>query len=150
MKYPEYFQAKKELSTELQASSSRPEWLDVKAYQKPLDGFMYANQSGAFSFRYNASKEIWEPSEAGISQDFAPIKKIIPENGAVYYYVKTGDAATGIETAFIESLGKKLVVEISLSSNGSYRECINPCPEMKPFSDEGTFTQILSTFRFVP
>ena len=150
-KYPAYFSKNFiEGSTReyFQVSGERPEGLRVQVHLQDLDGFNYVNQPGAFSFTYDASSGVWEPSEVGVPQDFAP-KKRVSENGLVYYSVETGDAAASIQTVFVPYSREDIVVEITLSRNESYRDCIQPCPEEKPFSDKTTVHQILSTFRFV-
>ena len=40
------------------------------------------------------------------------------------------------------------MIEIRLSRNESYRDCLKPCPEGIPLSSHQTFNQILSTFDF--
>lgn len=150
-KYPEYFKKNFEenrIREYFTVSGERPEWLSMEFNLRPFDGFEYENQAGAFSFRYDARSQTWQPSQIGVSQNLAPKKKIT-ESGLIYYYIETGDGPTVSDQAFIPHPSENMIVKIELARNESYRDCITPCPEAKPFSDDQTIEQILSTFKFI-
>ncbi|OHA62219.1 MAG: hypothetical protein A3E07_02880 [Candidatus Wildermuthbacteria bacterium RIFCSPHIGHO2_12_FULL_45_9] len=150
VQYPAYFNILDQSKIMLKASSSTADWFDVNIHPQSLDGFVYKNQAGGFSFQYDIQRDRWKPSEKGVSETFAPQKNVIPGTDITYYEVHTGDGAVTANTAFISSRawGKNAVIEIRLSRNESYRDCLKPCPEGIPLSSHQTFNQILSTFDF--
>lgn len=153
LKYPDYFNTdatgeSKEDYVSFKVSGERPERLSIKTYLKDFDGFEYANQSGGFVFRYDADIQGWVSSQQGVSQDYAPKKGVTP-SGIVYYYVKTSDASMVTDLVFIPYPNKNRVLELMVSRNQSYLDCIESCLEFKPFSDGETYKKILSTLGFV-
>jgi len=150
-KYPSYFDYSfADLPTKgyLEIRGNRPEWLIVSAKSQSINGFEYINHSGAFSFRYDTDSQVWIPDQEGVSQNFAP-QMIIVENGLVYHYIRTGDGPTTTHKAFIPHPNKNMVIEVTVSYNMSYTECAQPCPEEKPYSNDNTLSEIISTFKFV-
>ena len=147
IKYPEYLIIETETLSSFRAQSSRFDWLNLAIHPQSLDGFKYINVSGSFSFRYNVQQDSWIPSPLDVPQEHAPHKRQI--DNIVFYVVPIGDAAAVGERIFLEDPQKKFVVDLSLYRNESYRDCINPCLEHKPYSDNETINNILSTFRFI-
>ena len=134
---------------EFSAQSNRSDRLYLAVHNQPLDGFEYFNQVGGYGFRYSAKDQKWKKIVMDTPDNFAPKKYTINTTGLVYYFVQTGDAATAEERIFVESPTHNLFVELSLSRNNSYLDCVTPCPEQKPFSDTGTIHEILSMFQFL-
>ncbi len=120
---------------------------DIVVHPQPLDKFEYLNESGGFGFRYDARENAWKPIPPEAPQTLAPQKQQL--GNLVFYSVPIGDAAITGKRVFLEGPQGDFVVELTLYRNESYRDCIAPCPEQKPFSDSKTIEQILSTFRFV-
>ncbi|MEK7518013.1 MAG: hypothetical protein AAB583_05710 [Patescibacteria group bacterium] len=148
VRYPNYFTIHMQTLRSFKAKSSHFDWLELTLHPQQLDGFRYINATGSFSFRYNAPQDRWIPLPSDVSQALAPEKKQV--DNLVFYVAPIGDAAVSGEKIFLEDPQKRFVIELALYSNKSYRDCISPCPEQKPYSSNETLNQILSTFRFVP
>lgn len=143
LKYPEYFpDMKGDILKGIETRSSKTDNLEFKIYERPLDGFEYINHEGAFIFKYDAKQDKWIPDQIGVEDKFAPIK--YNKNKGLNIYV----VRTQYEKAYIESPKSNFILEITALRDGSWIDCINPCPDEKPFSDGKTIESILDSIKF--
>lgn len=144
-KYPKYFEIISDNINSGSFKSKTTDSLSFKVYDRSLDDFEYVVQSDSFMrFKYNRELNQWIATKKGVENKFAPV-----EYRKGIYLVRTGDGAGEFEISYIKSPAGSFMIEMTASRNGSWTECINPCPEIKPFSDDKIINNILDSIKFI-
>jgi len=149
VKYPLYFDVVEANSNKFNAASSRTDKFTVELIRKPLDGFEYGIPSGSISFVYSEAEQKWTPKFTSPEEEkFAP-KAYRVSSSLTAYISKESDAATSAEIALIEDPSKRFIVQLAVSRNTSFLDCITPCPESIPLSNDETIFSILNSLHFL-
>ena len=145
-KYPGFFGDIPNNISGAEVKSQRTDYFLLKIHRGPLDGFKYLDQPGGFSFTYNGRVDKWI-ADQDVEEIFAPVFYKIGDDLSAYL-VKRGDGGSAYEIGYIQSPDKKFVVEINISRNVSWVDCVSPCPEDEPFSDNKTIESVLDSVEF--
>lgn len=101
----------------------------ISIIDRPLEGYSFSTPGGEFTLDL--------------------LKTHVTKNKVTSYLGGTGDILGAADLAFIGTLDKKQIIQLSIWTNATHVDCITPCPNLIPLKDEQTTYRILDTFKFI-